>query len=118
MKPKALFFILALIVFTNSAVLASTKGPKSSSAEMKSSFSGIVVDKTSNETLTGVTIHLLSVNQKVYSDSRGEFSLNGLEPGTYKVRINCISYKDKEVTVKVEKSQNEQLKILLNPIEP
>ena len=97
---------------------AAKKGPKTPVPATQSSLSGVVFDKDSNEKLAGVMIQMTSTDQKIYSDSKGEFTLTGIEPGTYKVKINCISYKDKEVSVKITKSENEKLKILLNPIEP
>jgi len=118
MKSKALLFVFVLITLLSSDAAASKKEPKTSGPAILSSLSGVVLDKDSNEKLAGVMIQLTSTDQKIYSDAKGEFTLDGIEPGTYKVKINCISYKDKEVSVKIIKSQNEKLKILLYPIEP
>lgn len=118
MKSKALLFILALFTLLNINGIAAKKGNKTMGPATQSSLSGVILDKNSNEKLAGVTIQLTSSNQKIYSDSKGQFNLEGIAPGTYKVKINCISYKDQEVSVTIAKSQNEKLKILLNPIEP
>jgi len=118
MKSKSILFAIALIALFNIKGIAADKGPKTSGPSAQSSLSGVVIDKASNEKLTGVTIQLASTDQKIYSDSKGEFNLDGIEPGTYKVKINCISYKDKEVTVKITKAGNEKIKILLSPIMP
>ncbi len=118
MKTKAFFILFALIALLNINGVASKKDNKSATPSTKLSLSGVILDKNSNEKLAGVMIQLTSTDQKIYSDSKGEFSLDGIEPGTYKVKINCISYKDKEVSVKVTRSQNEKLKIVLSPIEP
>ena len=118
MKSKSLLFVIALIALFNIEGIAADKDPKTSGPSTQSSLSGVVIDKDSNEKLAGVTIQMTSIDQKIYSDSKGEFNLEGIEPGTYKVKINCISYKDKEVTVKITKSENEKLKILLSPIVP
>ena len=118
MKTKVLLIIVALITIISVEGVAAKKGPKTTAPSTQSSLSGVVIDKDSNEKLAGVTIQLTSTDQKIYSNSKGEFNLEGIEPGTYKVKVNCISYKDKEVTVKINKSENEKLKILLNPIMP
>jgi hypothetical protein len=118
MKNKTLIFLFALITIFHLEGLAAKKGPKTSGPSTQSTLSGVILDKDSNEKLAGVTIQLASTDQKIYSNSKGEFTLDGIEPGTYKVKVNCISYKEKEVTVKIEKAQNEKLKILLNPILP
>ena len=118
MKSKALIFLFALITLLNLEGIAAKKGPKTSGPSTQSSLSGVILDKDTNEKLAGVAIQLVSTDQKIYSNTKGEFILDGIEPGTYKVKVNCISYKDKEVTVTIAKSQNEKLKILLNPILP
>ncbi|MCX6306458.1 MAG: carboxypeptidase-like regulatory domain-containing protein [Bacteroidetes bacterium] len=118
MKTKTIIVAIAMIALVNVDVIAADKSPKTSGPSTQSSISGVVIDKDSNEKLAGVTIQLASTDQKIYSNSKGEFNLDGIEPGTYKVKINCISYKDKEVTVKITKSETEKLKILLNPITP
>lgn len=118
MKSKTLIFAFVLVALFNIEGITAEKGPKTSSPSTQSSISGIILDKDSNEKLAGVTIQLASTDQKIYSNSKGEFILEGIEPGTYKVKVNCISYKDKEITVQITKSENEKLKILLNPIMP
>ena len=118
MKSKALLFVLALFTLLNTNGMAGKKGNKTTGPATRSSLSGVILDKSSNEKLAGVTIQLTSSDQKIYTDSKGQFNLDGIEPGTYKVKINCISYKDQEVSVTIAKSQKEKLKILLNPIEP
>jgi hypothetical protein len=119
MKSTTLILIaITLITFNGTDVFASKKGPRASSPATLSSLSGLVIDKSSNEKLAGVMIQLADTDLKIYTDSKGEFTLSGIEPGTYKVKVNCISYKDKDVSVKISQSENEKLKIVLNPIEP
>ncbi len=118
MKRRTFLLAIALITFIGVHAMDSKKGTKTAGASVQSSLSGVVIDKSSNEKLAGVMIQLTETDQKIYTDSKGEFKLDGVEPGTYKVKINCISYKDKEVTVKITKSQTEKLKVVLNPIEP
>ena len=118
MKNKALIFAFALIAIFTFEGIAAKKNTKKPAPSTQSPLSGVILDKESNEKLAGVTIQLASTDQKIYTNSKGEFTIDGVEPGTYKVKVNCISYKDKEVTVKIEKSENEKLRILLNPIMP
>jgi hypothetical protein len=118
MKNKALIFLSACILLFSATTIAAKKGPKPSGPATQSTLSGVVFDKDSNEKLAGVTIQLTETDQKIYSNAKGEFTLDGIAPGTYKVKINCISYNDKEMTVKVSKTQNEKLKVLLNPVTP
>ena len=118
MKSKAILVMIVIASILGSSAIASKKETKSSAPSAQASLSGVVTDKYSNEKLAGVLIELTDTDQKIYSNSKGEFSIEGIAPGTYKVKINCISYKDKEVTITVAKSQKEKLKVVLNPIEP
>jgi hypothetical protein len=118
MKSKFLLLAFALLAFANITVVAAPKQPKTTGPATQLSLSGVVLDKESNEKLAGVTIQLESTDQKIYSNAKGEFTLDGITRGKYKVKINCISYQDKEVTVNITKSKNDKLKIVLNPILP
>ena len=119
MKSKAIIvLVISIMGLLGTDCLAAKKSAKSTGPVAQSSLSGIILDKNSNEKLTGVTVQLTSTDQKIYSDSKGEFNLERLTPGTYKVKINCISYKEQEVTVAISKDRNQKLRILLNPIEP
>ena len=84
----------------------------------KVSVSGTVIDKLTNETLTGVTIQMVDSETKVYSNPDGTFSLNGLLPGKYEVKISCISYKDKVVALDVQTSDQNTLSVQLESVEP
>ena len=118
MKNKGILLVVMVVSLLNLNVSASKKSPGTSGPSTRMSFSGVVIDKNSNEKLAGVTIQMPETDQKIYSNSKGEFTLDGIEPGTYRVKINCISYKDKEISVKVSRSQKDKVKILLNPIQP
>jgi hypothetical protein len=117
MKTTLSVIIASLLLITGTRVLASGKGPKNNPPKQYA-ISGVILDTDSNEKLAGVTIRFADSDKKVYTDSNGGFTLDGLAPGTYKLKINCISYKDKEISVKVIKSQEEKLTVQLNPIEP
>jgi hypothetical protein len=118
MKSKSILITLVLISILGFNAIASKKDTKTPNSSTHSSISGVVIDKSSNEKLAGVMIHLDATDQKIYSNAKGEFNLEGIEPGTYKVKINCISYKEQEVSIRITKAQNEKLKIQLNPIMP
>lgn len=118
MKKSLISFAAVVILLTSMNTFASEKNTKSSATSAKAAIAGVVSDKSSNEKLAGVMIQLIDSDIKVYSNSKGEFNLDGVEPGTYQVKVNCISYRDKVVTVKVPKGKKEKLSIQLNPIEP
>lgn len=107
-------------LFMVAYVSASVPGRDSKPANSANaaSISGVITDKASNEKLAGVLIQLTDTDMKVYTNSKGEFSISGVAPGTYEVKVNCISYRDKTVTVKIPGGKKEKLSIELNPIMP
>ena len=118
MKNKGILLVMVVVSLLNFNVSASKKSPGTSGPSTQTSFSGVIIDKNSNEKLAGVSIEIPETDQKISSNSKGDFTLDGIEPATYKVKINGISYNAKEVTVKVSKSPKDKVKILLNPIQP
>lgn len=97
---------------------AGERDPRTPATALRGTLSGVVVDKSSSEKLAGVTIQILSTGQKIYTDTRGEFSFEGIEPGTYTVKVHCISYKDRELSVEIKPAKGKKLQVLLNPVEP
>ena len=116
---KSTLFVILFSVFflSGTYLMASDKEPKSSPAKL-SSISGVISDYDTNEKLAGVTISFVDSGKKIYTNVQGDFTIEGLAPGTYKIKINCISYKDKEVTVEVSPLMEKNLKIQLSPVEP
>jgi len=117
MKTSISIILFSLLLLSAPCIMASGKGQKSGPST-QSTISGVIKDTDSNEKLAGVTVRFADSDKKIFTDSKGEFTLEGLAPGTYKLKINCISYKDKEISVKVSKSQEEKVTVQLNPIEP
>lgn len=118
---KFMTFVIGLVIvaFTGSAAFSGNGHPSDPAPVFRTTLSGVVTDKVSSEKLAGVTIQLISTGQKIYTDTKGEFSFEGIEPGTYKVKIQCISYKDREVSVEVKPAvKGKKLQILLNQVEP
>jgi hypothetical protein len=117
MKKNLISAVIVLFLLAGMSTFASDENTKSAPTA-KAAIAGVVSDKSSNEKLAGVMIQLVDSDMKVYSNAKGEFNLDGIEPGTYQVRVNCISYRDKTFTVKVPKGKKEKLSVQLNPIEP
>jgi hypothetical protein len=61
---------------------------------------------------------MADTDTKIYSNPDGTFSLNGLQPGEYEVRLSCISYKDKIVSLDVKSSTQNTLSVQLESVEP
>ena len=98
MKSIKYFFLVTLISLMIPSLFADNES-SDSNGPATISISGTIIDKLTHETLPGVSIQLEDSEVKIYSDPDGSFSLKGLQPGSYKVKISCISYKDKEISV-------------------
>lgn len=93
---------------------------KEPTAELKEAapvtLKGIVSDKLSGESLTGVKVKLEGAKSVEYTDFDGKFEISNLSPGKYTIVLEYISYnsrKLKEITVSHKSSGN--LDIELEP---
>lgn len=110
--------LLAVILLMVNTVTFGENDPSGADSPSAVSVTGTVVDKHTNETLPGVTIQLVDSESKIYTNPDGTFSLNGLQPGEYEVRLSCISYKDTVVTLDVKRSTQNTLSVQLESVEP
>jgi hypothetical protein len=112
------YVLSVVMVFLATGVIFADNETSESNGPSSVSVSGTVIDKLTNETLTGVTIQMADSDSKVYSDPDGTFILDGLQPGEYEVKISCISYKDKVVSLDVKRSGQNTLSVQLETVEP
>ncbi len=108
--------ILVIIALFVPAVL-SAKNP-SPATTSSNTFSGLVIDKLTQEQLGGVYLYFEELQKGIYSGPDGSFNLEGVKPGTYKVTLKYISYHEKQLIVKVKKSGKTHRTILLEPVLP
>ena len=80
-----LLTVISLIIITNN-LLAQT-----------GSISGVITDKKTKETLTGASAIIETLNKGAFADLNGRFTISGLSPGTYNLKISYISYKTEEI---------------------
>jgi hypothetical protein len=106
---KILNLIITVLIFTT-FVYASNEGapePKTTT------ISGQVVDNNTGEALAGVKVLVSDLDKVVYTDFEGNFAIENLTPGTYKIQSSLISYNDSSMEVDCsEKGDN--LKITLD----
>ena len=60
-------------------------------------LSGIVVEESTGEPLTGAVIKIQGVENEYFTDFEGYFSINEFKPGTYDIEISYISFNSKEL---------------------
>jgi hypothetical protein len=105
---KKLIRIAALASFTLVfSALSFAEGKSTNTPVATASVSGQVLDINSGETLAGVVVTVEGTDLKVYTDLDGNFTINGIEPGTYNLILSMISYK-KSLVENLELQANEQ----------
>ena len=114
MKAKAIFSVLFILFFNVSFANTGNTGTKSLRL---ATIEGRVVDKDTKEALGGVRIKVEGSNIELYSDPQGNFRIEEVLPGEYKIKLSFISYKDKEVDhmILMSGSSSSALKIELDP---
>lgn len=76
---------------------------------------GTVINTISREPISFATILILNNSKGEITDEQGVFTINGLEPGNYDLRISHLGYKDKIIyQVQVTNSKPAFLEILLD----
>lgn len=112
------YVLSVVMVFLATGVILADNESSESNGPATVSVSGTVIDKLTHETLTGVTIQMVDSDTKIYSNPDGTFSLDGLQPGQYELKVSCISYKDKVVSLDVQRSVQNTLSVQLETVEP
>ncbi|MCK4663754.1 MAG: carboxypeptidase-like regulatory domain-containing protein [Bacteroidales bacterium] len=92
MKTKILFIGLILIFSVN--IFAENNKEKKKNAVINTTLelNGKIVDETTGEVLTGVKVQILGNSFVTYTDFDGNFKINGLKSGNYKLSTSLISY--------------------------
>lgn len=117
---KSTLILLTAILFTVSSAFAGSENKDSKSkAEpaVTCSISGKILDHLSGESLAGVKIMISGTDLVTYTDLDGNFSCEGLVPGSYNIQTSYISYESttfKDVMIKADTDNT--VKMVLNPV--
>ncbi|MBU3714273.1 MAG: TonB-dependent receptor [Ferruginibacter sp.] len=76
-------------------------------AQNTASISGTIVDKNSQQLLTGISIVLEPGKQSAVSDSTGFFRISNIKPGSYSINFSAVSYIPKSLSNVVITTGNE-----------
>lgn len=92
-----------------------TDGKRRSSVEkMQGSITGTVTDSLSGEPLPGVNVVIAGTNQGTATGSQGQYTISGIEPGTYDVQASFVGYRAKTVEdVTVSEGQSTEVNFAL-----
>ncbi len=82
----------------------------------KASLSGQVIDQKTGENLAGVLVQIDGTDIKTYTDFEGKFSFDNVDPGSYSVSIDMISYvKDEVKNIQIGSGESKSLNIQILP---
>lgn len=73
-------------------------------AQQNSRIIGKIIDSATNEALPGANIVLEGTNLGASSDYFGNYSINNVSPGSYKLKVSYIGYNDYETDVNIVKA--------------
>ena len=80
------------------------------------SVEGLVCDKLSGESLTGVKVKLEGFDIVEYTDFDGKFRIDNLKPGKYTLLVEYISYDSKKLErITLDNQSDRNLNIQLQP---
>ena len=91
MKRKRLWLVIALCI--PAAMLKA--------ADIR----GVIIDKSNQEPLIGATVQIAGTTIGAITDIDGNFSLTGLDDGTYTLVASYVSYKEERVQVDTRKQE-------------
>ena len=101
-------FILLLLFFTTSLCVKAKGGNP-----LNGSLSGIVIDASANEVLSGAVVQLQGQAKGTISDDKGGFEIGNLAPGKYQLVVTYLGFEKDTLAIVVEQGEVTQLQILL-----
>lgn len=82
-------------------------------ADPPGSLSGVITDKTDSETIIGASAMLENTTLGSASDIEGNYTIQGIPEGTYKLKVNAIGYTPFSQMVTISSGQTTTLNLQL-----
>ena len=106
MQAKTILMVALMVVALNNVAKAKSPSEPVTAPEHTNTITGVVLDKSTGELLTGVEVYVEGADLKTYTDFDGKFVFKNVKTGKYKVMANYISYGNNE-TKAIEVNNNE-----------
>lgn len=103
---KRVLFLTVFLLLTSYNIFSQT-----------GSITGVIYDKISGVTLSGVDVLIESTSQKSVTDLRGNFLFEKVKPGNYSLQFYHNGYKSGRVSITVETDKAVNAEILMIPSE-
>jgi len=103
---KRIMIIMCVFIFGFMAFAQSSTG----------TVEGKITDEKTGEGLIGVNIILEGTYYGAASDTKGNYVIHGIAPGTYNIKYSFIGYKTIEYTgIEVKENHTNQINVKMNP---
>jgi uncharacterized surface anchored protein len=81
------------------------------------SFTGVVTDNETGESLAGVLVKIEDTGKVAYTDFDGKFEIAEMVPGKYNISMSMISYQPNEMDFEINGEESDVIEIRLNQVE-
>ena len=88
-------------------------GSVGAAAAQTGTISGVVRAAESEETLPGANVVIVGTQQGASTNAQGTYTLSGVEPGTYEVRVSFVGYQSQTQSVTVAAGETVELNFAL-----
>jgi protocatechuate 3,4-dioxygenase beta subunit len=112
-KLVAILFMSMLVLGINLNSMAANddenKNGHENNTTMTTTIKGKVIDKETGEALTGVKVKIPGLDVETYTDFEGNFKIDQVKPGDYKIYTSFISYQNqtfKQIKLELKESNN------------
>jgi len=65
----------------------------------QATINGFVMDEANGETIVGATVFIVGTKKGAYTNKSGYYSISGIEPRVYTVRLSFLGYETKEIEI-------------------
>ncbi len=81
------------------------------------SISGTVTDKETGEVISNAEVQIAQTTKGVFASENGNYEINNISPGTYKVKVHALGYKMlSDSSVKIEAGKTTVLNLEMKPV--
>lgn len=120
MKRLPFFMIIAcfLLAITNTVIADNLVGNFQTiqilTSDSTCSIQGSVVDFSTNKPITNATVEIVAPGKTVQTNSSGSFEIDGIQKGTYAVKVTADGYREYDNTFKIT-PESDSVTIKLTP---
>lgn len=114
---KIFFASTVSLLFLLTGNFTYATGPENEKETKLVSFSGMITDSQTGESLAGVLVKIEDTDKVAYTDFDGKFEIPEMFPGKYNISTSMISYQSNEIDIEINSEETDIIEIGLNQVE-